>query len=143
MWVLFRILGSKIERLAVLVSGHGESKLLGIPKIKNSSGVSQAKAVLDCLFQWNLGDKIIGMCFDTTSTNTGGKNGACTILEQKLNKNLLYFACRHHVLELVLKAAFEVCFDVSQSPNILLFEKFKSEWDHINFSKSNVLLSFS
>lgn len=47
------------------------------------------------------------MCFDTTATNTGVQDGTFFLLEKKLNKKLLHLAYRHHVAELVLRAAFE------------------------------------
>lgn len=47
-------------------------KTLGISKLEPGSGEDQ---LLDL---WNLITDIIGMSFDTTSSNTGSKNGACT-----------------------------------------------------------------
>jgi len=37
---------------------------------------------------------------------------------------LLYFACRHHIFELVIEAVFSVQMKPSGSPDILLFERF-------------------
>jgi hypothetical protein len=53
------------------------------------------------------------MSFDTTSSNTGEYNGACVLLEERLNKKLLYLACRHHRLELIVKSVFELAFGKS------------------------------
>lgn len=75
------------------------------------------------------------MCFDTTSSNTGVKSGACLLLEKKLKTDLLYFACRHHVHEILAKTAFEKVFGVSMSPNIPLFDRFKSAWSDIDVGK--------
>src|SRR6218665_1457210 len=64
------------------------------------------------LFQdWSVADRVKAMCFDTTSSNTGHQAGACILLEQKLERDLLYLACRqtrHHIMELILAAAFKV-----------------------------------
>jgi hypothetical protein len=49
---------------------------------------------------------VIGMSFDTTSSNTGVNNGSSVLLERMLKKNLLHLACRHHVLELVGEVVF-------------------------------------
>ena len=78
-----------------------------------------ANAISDFLSEWKLRDNIIGMCFDTTSVNTGIKEIACVQLERKIGRQLFYFACRHHVLELVVGAAFEKAFQKSKSPDIL------------------------
>lgn len=53
------------------------------------------------LLDWKVSDQVVGISFDTTSANTGRLNGACVLIEQKLGKDLLWLACRHHVLEVV------------------------------------------
>jgi len=73
-----------------------------------------------------------GMSYDTPSTNTGVINGASTILEKLLGKLLLHLACRHHVSEIYLKAAFESCFGATQSPEVPLFKRFQNDWSSIN-----------
>lgn len=112
--------------------------MLGVPKIDSGTGQAQANAVFKSLCDWNLESHIIGMCFDTTSSNTGLKSGACTLLEEKLGRTLLNLACRHHVLELLAKAAFDNCFGSSTSPNVPMFEKFKSAWSSIDKSEQLV-----
>ncbi len=47
-----------VERLAVIVSGEGVMKLLGVPKIPDGTGESQAKAVFDSLENWNLTNRV-------------------------------------------------------------------------------------
>lgn len=74
--ILHDILGTeKIDRLPVLVSAHGKEKLLGVPKLVSGTGANAANAVYNVLTEWSLENKIVGMCFDTTSVNTGLKNG--------------------------------------------------------------------
>jgi len=75
------------------------------------------------------------MNFDTTGSSTGVKAGACTLLEKKLNKDLLYLACRHHVAELNLKAAFEYCLGSTSGPEVLLFKRFQSDWEGLDQTK--------
>ena len=77
-----------------------------MPKLDSSSGKAQAKAILDALHDWNL-DQVQIMCCDTTASNTGHLNGACILLVQRLERELLLFAHRHHIYELVLKSVFE------------------------------------
>ncbi|GBN75213.1 hypothetical protein AVEN_37576-1 [Araneus ventricosus] len=49
---------------------------------------------------------------------------------------MLFFSCRHHVYELVLKAVFEVKIKkVTTSPDIPLFKKIKDNWKNIDPTK--------
>lgn len=127
--------GSSIEssdRLAVIVSGVGVTKILGIPKIESSTGIDQANAVYDLIVQWNLVNNIKSMGFDTTPSNSGHLSGACAILEKKMKKSLLGLACRHHVMELILSAVFPVLLEpVTSGPTIKLFERFKKDWKNL------------
>ena len=71
------------------------------------------------------------MCFNTTSSNTGRLSGTCIILENLLRLPLLHFGCRHHILELVLAAAFGVCMGPSKAPDVILFKRFQGQWSSI------------
>lgn len=123
----------KEERLPILISFGGKEQLLAVPKLESSSGQNQAEAVLNALYDWNLDDKVQIMCCDTTASNTGRMKGACILLEQKLDRELLLFACRHHVYELVLKCVFETKIQqVTTSPDIPMFKKFRDNWKNIN-----------
>ena len=96
----------KEERLPVLISFEEKKLLLAVPKLDSSSGKAQAKAVLDVPHDWNLDDQVQIMCCHTTGSNTGCLNGAYVLLEQRLERELLLFACLHHIYELVLKSVF-------------------------------------
>lgn len=61
----------KVERLPVVVSGSGCNQLLGVPKIIDGRASHQAVKILEVLDEWNVGDRIQAMCFDTTALNTG------------------------------------------------------------------------
>jgi len=87
-----------VDRLPVLVSGDGIDQLLGVPKLSSGTGEASASAVYEAAITWNIADQVKCMCFDTTSVNSGPRNGACILLEQKLDKDLLWCACRHHIL---------------------------------------------
>lgn len=123
---------NKVDRLAVLVSGEGVSKLLGVPAITSGTGESQANAVYKLIEDWGLINRITSMCFDTTASNTGLDRGACSKLEEKLGRKLYPFACRHHILELLPAAVFNLLFGASSGPNIKLFQKFSSVWDTLD-----------
>ncbi|KAG8193947.1 hypothetical protein JTE90_011497 [Oedothorax gibbosus] len=120
------------ERLAVLISCGDEEQLIGVPEIENSKGLSQAKAVFSEINKWGAAEKIEAMCFDTTAANTGCWKGTCTLLEQYFEKHLLYLACRHHILELLLKAVFESKFGATTGPQPEMFKKFQMKWPVID-----------
>ncbi|GBM18226.1 hypothetical protein AVEN_38998-1 [Araneus ventricosus] len=61
----------------------------------------------------NCVSQVIGMRFDTKTTNSGRFNGACTFLEQKIDRNFLWIACRHHMFEVLLSDGFSECFGKS------------------------------
>jgi hypothetical protein len=127
----------KVDRLPILISTMGEKKLLQIPKIPAGTGKAEAQAVYDAICEWKLTSLVQGMCFDTTSSNTGRLSGACIILEQLLGRPLLHFGCRHHIMELVLGAAFGVCMGPSKAPEILIFKRFKEQWAYIDQDRFN------
>ncbi|ESN97854.1 hypothetical protein HELRODRAFT_177490 [Helobdella robusta] len=74
----------------------------------------------------------IGMCFDTTASNTGKLNGACTLLKKAMGRNLLWMACRHHKFEVLLADVFNVCLGPSTGPEILFFKRFREKWTEMN-----------
>ena len=115
-----------VDHLPVILSGLGVSQLLGVPKLHGGgTGEAQATAVAQLLQEWGVVDRVSAMCFDTTASNTGRRNGACVLLEQKLEKDLLHLACRHHILELVLACVFTECVLGSSGPNVAIFKRFQ------------------
>ena len=130
-------LGNRFEALAIVLShptfSHG--KMLGIQKIQNATGIAQAQATHDMIKNWNIKNAITALVFDTTSSNSGWKNGAAKLLEQCLGKKVLYHACRHHILELVVKEVWKSLFGADTTgPENTMFNKFKKSWKHIDKS---------
>lgn len=125
---------NQVDRLPILISSlvDGSIKLLGVPKLTSGSGQTAADAVYELLVSWKCENLIIGMCFDTTASNTGKHKGACTLLEVAVGHNLLWLACRHHMLEVLLSDAFGVCFGPSTGPDILIFKRFRDKWSAIH-----------
>jgi len=39
-------------------------------------------AVVQCLKEWDIEDRVAALCFDTTASNTGHRQGACVLIEQ-------------------------------------------------------------
>lgn len=122
----------KVERIAVLVSYNGTSKLLGAPKVLSGTGENIAAAVYNQTIEWNIFDRIAAISFDTTSSNTGDKIGACTLLGQQLDRKLIYLPCRHHMYELVLKQIFLIKHGTSSGPEVLIFNRFAEVWNNLD-----------
>ena len=134
----------KVDRLPVLVTGTDTEQLLGVPKLTSGTGKAQAAAALSCLNDWNICDNVKGICFDTTASNTGCFNGACILIERALGRNLLHFACRHHIMEIVLEKVFTALkiTSAASGPDIAIFKRFKSKWfliDHSSYDTAREL----
>lgn len=130
--ILPEIVGAgKVDRLPVLVSWDGHEKLLGVPKTTSGTGFNEATSVYNLLEQWDLIEKVQAMSFDTTSVNTGHTNGVCVYLENMIGRELLWLACRHHVIELILAKVFTLCCGCSSSPDVPIFKRFKAVWDRV------------
>jgi hypothetical protein len=128
-------LGEKYERLAVLLSGapeYTEGKLLGVPSLPDSKGQTQADATYDLLQVWDLLDNVRALVFDTTSSNSGIHKGAAKLIEEHLGKKLLYLACRHHILEVIVGEIWRVLFGAIHAPENKMFADFKEAWKDID-----------
>ena len=132
--LLVDITGSKemVDRIAVLVTGNGVERLLGVPKIGRGTGQEQAEACLKVLDDWCLLQRVRGLVFDTTASNTGLKNGACTFIESTVGQEIAWIACRHHMMELVLRSVFTQLFGASGGPNVGMFKRFQQQWPYID-----------
>ena len=75
--------------------------------MESATGLQMMEATLELLELWKLTDRVVGLVFDTTSSNTGVHRGAAILLEQKLTEarpgvsRILHLGCRHHVDELL------------------------------------------
>lgn len=93
------------EHIPILLQPVGSERppyFIGAPQVPDGTGLSMKDAIVEYIGRIGSGcmEKTIGICFDTTASNTGVHNGAAALLENHLNKALLWFACRHHVAEL-------------------------------------------
>lgn len=97
------------ERLAIVTSipkPDTPIQFLAAPLIPDGTGRSMRDALLDTIDEWSIPCKhIIGMCWDTTASNTGHLQGSATLFEQHMKRAILWIACRHHVGELHIKHA--------------------------------------
>ncbi|GBO46872.1 hypothetical protein AVEN_210408-1 [Araneus ventricosus] len=123
---------AKEERLPIFVAFSDREQLIGVPKLPNATVKEQAHAVWIALTHWCLETNVQILCSDITVSNTGHLNGACILLEQKLNREMLFFLCRHHIYELFLRSVFEskIC-EVAKSPDIPLFQVLRKNWKNV------------
>jgi hypothetical protein len=84
-----------------------ENKILYIARKGDSTGKMEAESVKKTLGTWYFAKQIIALGFDITGSNSRVHNGAYTIVEQLLDQQLSLLVCRHHILELVVRAAFK------------------------------------
>lgn len=124
-----------VDRIAVVCTQESGALLLGVPKIERGTGENMAAAAYKLIVDYAIENNVVAMSFDTTAPNTGGDNGACTLLEGKLGRFLLWLACRHHVHEIFLRSAWDVKFPASSAPEVNFFERFRKEWNQIDKSK--------
>ena len=115
---------------AVVLSVPGSSlppKAVGAPNLSQGTGIALAQSSLEAIREFTAIEDLIGGVFDTTSANTGLKEGAMCHLERLTDTKLLWLPCRHHISELHIKHAYTKVMMPSNSPEDPLFKAFK-EW---------------
>lgn len=70
------------------------------------TGYAQMLAIWDLINEYGLAEFVVAFSFDTTSSNSGDKSGACVLLDTNFTRRNLNLACRHHIFEIFLGAAF-------------------------------------
>ena len=124
----------KVYKLAVVAVQEEGNQLLCIAKTDDSTGKVEAATVKEALDNWGIFDGIIASCFDTTSSNTGIYSSSTVLLQQHLNRQLLWLSCRHHIPELILKAAFQTLFGKTTGPSAALFSCLKTSWKSLDLT---------
>jgi len=104
----------------------------------SGTGRDTADAILQQLKSWQCESFVIGMFFDTTASNTGRHSGACQLVQNALNRNLLWLACRHHMHEILLSDVFTLCFGPSSGPEVIFFKRFREKWDKLSSHRPKV-----
>ena len=61
------------------------------------------------------------------------RNGRCALLEN-LERQALWLACRHHILELILKSTCTELFEDTTGPAQTFFKFMKTSWSSLNLS---------
>ena len=80
-------------------------------------------------------EHVAGMCFNTTSGNTGTHTG---VIQEAFQQHILVLACRYHVLEITAGAVFDLFF-VSKGAITPTFIQSKENWTLIDQSKYSSL----
>ena len=111
--------------------------------LRRGTGLQQAEAIKELLDEWDLTESCVAMCFDTTAANTGRFSGAYLLLEAILDRSLLWIACGHHMLEVILSQVFKSIFGDSADPSVELFQQLKNQWQSVDFSQSTYHLNQS
>ena len=81
-----------MNRLAVVLVLKDEYKILAITKTINSTGKVEAEKFKENIDSWSVTEKLIACGFGTTAANTGLYKGTCTILQQLLQRQILWMA---------------------------------------------------
>ena len=97
---------------------ENDNQLLCVTKADDSTGKTEAEAVGKALEDWGLKKSIIACGFYTTASTTGIHKGSCVLLQDILQRQLVWLACRHHIMELLVKAAYHQVFGDSKSPDV-------------------------
>ena len=92
--------------------------------ILTGSALPEAESVKKTLDMWQIAEKIIASAFDVTSPNTGVHKGCCILLKDLIGRQFLWLACRHHILELILKATLTEFFGNTTGPEETFFKAF-------------------
>ena len=131
------------ENEAILVSGaphYLEGKLLAVSLLVNedgeptSTGEAQALAVLQQVQNWGVEENIVAFVFDTTARNSGVHRRATVRLLKSLARPIFFWAFRHHVSELIVKACWYCIFENDLSPDCKFFVMVKEDWTSLDTS---------
>ena len=79
--------------------------------------------------------KIAALVFDTTSLNSGYKNGIVVKLEKEFGRSLLQLACRHHIFELVGGASCSNVYGQTTGPKEEVFKKLIDNWEKLKLDE--------
>ena len=74
----------------------------------------------------------------------GHVTAACISIQLELERELLWTACRHHVGEIILTWVWEgLKIEVSKSPEVTMFQRFRDNFDALSYSEVSSLNFFS
>ncbi|KAK3907392.1 2-succinyl-5-enolpyruvyl-6-hydroxy-3-cyclohexene-1-carboxylate synthase [Frankliniella fusca] len=131
------------DRQAIVVTGVTTSQLLGAVPVPNGKANEIVAAVMGQVSAWGITEQVKALSFDTTSVNTGWKNGAAVGIERALGKDLLWLPCRHHVFERVLEDVFHTVMGPSTGPEVGIFRVLQQKWASVDHQKFITYTTFT
>ena len=111
------------DRVAIFVSSP--PKLLSISVIPTSTGEAQKEACMRAVNDWGISANIVAATFDTAASNTGQYHGAAAVLEQALQRPILWLPCRRHSIECHIKRVQNKVGSIISGPSYKLFARLK------------------
>ena len=122
--------GEKKHFIAIYLSGvkDGElSNLLGIPEAPGGTGKEEFEVLKATLESKDIQPRqVVGLMFDTTLSNTGQWEGVCSLLTKYFGLPILWFGCRHHILELRVKWFIVAETGQTKDPGRKLYRRFQA-----------------
>ena len=137
--------GKDIERVAVILTGtNGKEVLLSIVGIDGeSTAENETNHIIQVLRKYDIrSENIVALVFDTTSLNTGCRQGIVVRLEEEFERSLLQLPCRHHILELVGGASCSFVYGPTSGPKEEVFKKLTDNFKNLDLKNySSIELS--
>lgn len=93
---------NKIDRLAVIATSHTVNKFLDVSEIIASTSLEISSAVYEFINNWGLINSIQVLVFDTKASNIATFNATSSLLEKKIDPDILVFGCCYHTYEIIL-----------------------------------------
>ena len=102
------------------------------PGIERATGRDQAEGAIEGLRALEVFDKVCGVTYDTTPSNSSVAVGTAALLEEELGFQILKIPCRRHILDLFGKNLRKIVLGRATSgPGHPLFMRFNKEWGNI------------
>ena len=93
--------GNLADRMPISISSLNVEKLLVIPKLSLSTGELMGNSIVEVLKKRkDVPDWLVGFCFDTPSSNTGGHASAITIIQKAYDKVYCLFVLLPNTTEI-------------------------------------------
>lgn len=125
------------SRFAIILRSEKDVLTLGPYILPDHGAETCSRKIIDVIEEHNLHDRIVGIVCDTENTNTGQLSGICFRIEDYLERDLLYFMCRHHIYDLNLKHVSEFLFGRSTAPTFDFgcCSDLKREWENLQLER--------
>ena len=116
-------------------------QLLAYPKLPLGTRLASASADYESVVVWGIKNELKFVCFNTASGNSRMKNDACIFLQQKMEMDMIWLECRHHILEIILERVVFLFIGLSKSPDITILKQFQVKWSIIDKTRYQVAVS--